>query len=65
VLAGTTVTDLWWDYVVLGGSGTQEEVERMLTGATVIGAGDLVRLVVALNERFDACGLGRPLDLPG
>jgi hypothetical protein len=63
-LADCSVPELWWDYFALGGNGTEPELEDMLAGLAPLEPGDHARLAVALNERFVAIGLGRPIDLP-
>jgi hypothetical protein len=61
-LAGCTLIELWWDYVALGGSATPQEVDDMLHERVPLTRTEHDVLVCALNERFAADGLGRPVD---
>ncbi len=60
-VSGLTLTQLWLDYVALGGNAGEAEVSSMVTGAGPIGQPDHDRIALALNERLDDSGFGRPL----
>ncbi len=60
-VSGLTVSQLWLDYVALGGSATRAELAAMVAGAGPIDRLDHDRIVSALNERLDDGGFGRPL----
>ena len=53
--------DLWVDYFALGGDATSEELRDMLAGNRPMFRLDHDRIAVALNERFNDQGMGRPL----
>jgi hypothetical protein len=59
--SGATMDELWVDYVSLGGDASRDEIGSLLAGAAPLRPADHDRLAVALNERLDDAGLGRPL----
>jgi hypothetical protein len=58
---GLSVTELWWRYFALGGSGTELEMEAVLFQALVPANIDRDTLAVALNERFSELGSDQPI----
>jgi hypothetical protein len=60
-VSGMERDDLWLQYFALGGDASPEELEGMLSGERPLYRLDHDRLVVALNERFQDHGRGRPL----
>ncbi len=59
--AGLSEWDLWVRYFALGGSASQDVVQRHIREGDVLDAGQHDVLVHALNERFAEMELGRPL----
>lgn len=60
-LAGVTVADLWLRYFTLGGSNSQDDLNRLLRGGVAFGAGEYDVLAHALNERFVELDLDHPV----
>ncbi len=60
-LTAISVNDIWIDYAALGGSSSPWRIEQMVTGRLPILRIDHDRLVLALNDRLDDAGWGRPL----
>ena len=60
-VSGLSIGQLWLDYVSLGGTRSQDELAAMVDGTTNIGRDEHDLIAVALNERLDDGGHGRPL----
>lgn len=61
-LAGLHLTQLWLDYVALGGNCSPAELAALLSGGQPIGQIDYEILAAALNERFAEAGFGHPIE---
>jgi hypothetical protein len=60
-LSGLSVTELWWAYLLLGGTASPREVEGFLAGALDPDRGQYNRLAQALNDRFIDLGQDHPV----
>jgi hypothetical protein len=60
-LVGLSVSELWWAYVILGGTASLGEVEDFLSGALQPERGQYDRLAQALNDRFIDLGSDHPV----
>lgn len=60
-VSGLSFNQLWLDYVALGGSATSDELRSMLDGTARMGRSEHDLIAVALNERLEDGGFGRPV----
>ena len=60
-LAGLTVAELWWAYLMLGGTASPDDVEGYLAGTGQPDDDQYDRLAQALNERFVDLGRNHPV----
>lgn len=58
-VSGLTLSQLWLDYVALGGSVSEAELGAMLAGTKRINRSEHDRIAVALNEKLQDAGLSR------
>lgn len=60
-LCGLSVLELWWAYVLLGGTASPQDVEGFLAGALYPDRFQYDRLAQALNDRFTDMGQDHPV----
>jgi hypothetical protein len=60
-LSGLSVPELWWAYVVLGGTASPQDVEGFLAGSLHPDRAQYDRLAQALNDRFTDLGQNHPV----
>lgn len=56
-----SLPQLWLDFVALGGTATCGELGQMIGGTKPLSRIDHDRIALALNERMEDAGLGRPV----
>lgn len=60
-VSGLTLSQLWLDYVSLGGSSSKDELGAMVDGTGSMGRLEHDFIALALNERLEDGGYGRPV----
>lgn len=60
-VSGLSIGQLWLDYVSLGGTSSQDELGAIVDGTTNMGRIEHDFIALALNERLEDGGHGRPV----